>query len=87
MATGVDGIIAGTDKVDQVQFTQRFARVSGSSLVEYQGWAVAGTAAGAAGWRIRKLKYTGNDVDEINWADGDTNFDNIWTARAGLSYS
>ena len=48
----------------------------------YFGWAVPGTSESAAAWRIlRTIKDT-----SALWADGDKNFDNVWTNRASLSY-
>ncbi len=50
----------------------------------YIGDAAAGTADAAASWRIKRLTNADNT---IIFADGNTNFDNIWTNRASLSYS
>jgi hypothetical protein len=59
----------------------------GSGNTEYIGKAKMGASKAAALWQIQKLIYTGTDLDDILWADGDTNFDNVWDNRAGLSYS
>jgi hypothetical protein len=59
----------------------------GSGNVEYVGLAAIGAAKSAAAWQIRKLVYTGDEIDDILWAEGDTDFDHIWDDRAGLSYS
>jgi len=59
---------------------------SGSN-VEYVGKAEPGSAKSAALWRIQKLVYTGSDVTDIQYADGNLNYDNVWDDRAGLSYS
>ncbi len=56
-----------------------------SSTVTYVGEAVAGVATSAASWRIKKLDSTSGLI--MTWADGNTNFDNIWDNRASLSYS
>jgi hypothetical protein len=56
------------------------------TTTRYKGWADAGTATSSAGWRIQKAVYTGDDV-AITWADGNTNFDNVWDNRSALSYS
>lgn len=50
----------------------------------YIGEATAGTATSAASWRIKRLTNADNT---IIWADGNTNFDNIYDNRASLSYS
>ena len=63
----------------------------GSPNVIYKGEANPGSAAGAALWRIQQITITtdggGNDDIAILWADGDSNFDNIWNNRLSLSYS
>lgn len=65
---------------------------SGSSLI-YEGWAYsldtqggdAPTTAGAS-WAITKYTYTAGLVTKQEWADGNTDFDNIWDNRAALTY-
>jgi len=52
----------------------------------YIGEADAGSSESDPVWRIKQIVETGPDV-KITWADGDTNFDNIWDNRASLSYS
>jgi len=59
----------------------------GSGNLIYQGQASAGSAKSAAGWRIKKFVYSGSDITDIQFADGDTKFDNIWDNRVSLSYS
>lgn len=59
----------------------------GSNRVIYQGWAVPRTANKAnAVWRVCRLTYSGDNVTDIEWADGNESFDNIWNDRASLSY-
>lgn len=59
--------------------------------VTYIGKAPVGTATSTAGWQIQKIDETTGMV--ITWADGNSNFDNVWGATptsgavAGLSYS
>lgn len=57
-----------------------------SASVTYVGIAAPGTATSAASWQIKKIITTGADI-EIVFADGNSNFDNVWDNRAGLSYS
>ena len=57
-----------------------------SNLPLYIGWAVPGTAASAASWQITRMTYSGNNVTLIEFADSDTNFDNIWDSRTSLNY-
>lgn len=56
------------------------------SGVTYVGEADPGTATSTAGWRIKRLTETGPDV-AVAWADGDANFNNVWTNRASLTYT
>jgi hypothetical protein len=54
----------------------------------YVGEAGPGTAKAANGWRIKKITYDGsNNPTDVQWADGDTRFDNIWDDRATYTYS
>lgn len=53
----------------------------------YVGAARAGTAASAALWQIRRLTVAGTASVAIEWADGNTDYDNVWDNRASLSYS
>ena len=57
-----------------------------SATVTYVGEAAAGSATAGAAWRIKRITTTGADLS-VQWADGDTNFDNVWDNRAGLSYA
>lgn len=50
----------------------------------YIGEALPGTATSAASWRIKRLTNADNT---IVWADGDSDFDNIYDNRVSLSYS
>lgn len=56
-----------------------------SSTLMYIGEAAAGTLASASAWRIKKVDQTSGVV--ITWADGDANFNNVWTNRASLTYT
>lgn len=61
---------------------------NGTDLV-YEGWANPGTATSAAAWSIRKNVYGGSpsSLSASLWADGNTDFDNVWDNRASLNYS
>lgn len=52
----------------------------------YLGFAKIGTATSTAAWQILRIQKTGT-VTLIQYADGDTRFNNIWDNRASLSYS
>jgi hypothetical protein len=54
----------------------------------YVGEAEPGTATSAAGWRIKKITYdANNNPTNVEWADGNTNFDNIMDNYIGYTYS
>lgn len=78
---GAKIVVAHTDV-----FIQRIA-YNASSQPQYIGLAKPGTASSAAGWQIKRLSYSGTNVTVIEFADGDTKFDNVWDNRAALSYS
>lgn len=48
----------------------------------YVGESQPGTATSAASWRIKKVSDTA-----VQWADGDTLFNNVWDNHLSLSYS
>ena len=53
--------------------------------VIYKGEAEAGSPLNSPVWRIRKITIVNDDISEL-WADGNTNFDNIWDNRISLNY-
>ena len=58
---------------------------SENTNISYSGKALAGSATSSAIWQIKKINETSGIV--ITWADGNTDFDNIWDNRKDLSYS
>jgi hypothetical protein len=57
-----------------------------SSTITYVGEATPGTATSAATWKVKRIN-SATLLAEILFADGDSNYDNIWDNRAALSYS
>lgn len=57
-----------------------------SPTVSYVGEAAAGTAQSAAAWRVKRITTSGGSLT-VEWADGNTSFDNTWANRAALSYT
>ena len=53
----------------------------------YSGKAEGGASKASAGWQIKKYIYTSGNLTDIQYADGNNNYDNIWNNRATLSYS
>ena len=56
-----------------------------SATVSYVGEAAAGSAESAAAWRVKRIDESAGT--SILWADGDTNFDNVWDDRTSLTYT
>jgi len=70
-----------------IKYTLSMEYDGGSNLV-YLGKALPGASKASAVWQIIKLTYDGSgNPTDIQWADGNENFDNIWDNRASLSYS
>ena len=59
----------------------------GSNNLIYQGQAAPGSSKAAAVWKITSFTYSGGNLTDIQWADGNLNEDNIWNDRVSLSYS
>ncbi len=58
-----------------------------NSTYNYVGEAPVGSSESSAVWRIYRLTNSGTASIKKEWADGNSNFDNVWTNRASLSYS
>lgn len=57
-----------------------------SATVTYIGQAQDGSDIGDPLWQIQRITSSGG-ATEIEWADGNNNFDNVWDDRAALTYS
>lgn len=55
--------------------------------VTYLGLGTPGSNASSAVWQIKKIDETTANVAIINFADGDSNFDNVWDDRGTATYS
>lgn len=64
---------------------QRVDEVSTSLM--YVGIAEVGAATSASTWRIFRVSSTAGVSPVVEWADGNSNFDNIFDNRASLTYS
>lgn len=69
---------------EEVQLSKRVDEAS--ATVTYVGAAAAGASESDAVWQISRLTTSGS-VLTVQWADGNTNFDNNWANRASLTYS
>lgn len=59
---------------------------SGNADILYVGKAAPGSADSASVWQIKRVTIVGDSV-HIEWANGDSLFDNVWDNRENLSYS
>lgn len=66
-------------------YSQKY-EYSGQDLI-YHGKASPGAPSSSPVWAIKKYTYVGGKITAIEWADGNSDFDNVWDDRAGLSYS
>lgn len=75
----VDGAITTSSTLYAVRLDEATATIT------YVGSATPGTLTSAASWSIKRLDSTSGLI--VLWADGNSNFDNIWDNRAALAYS
>lgn len=55
--------------------------------LQYMGRAVVGSLTSDAVWQIEKYVYDATPhLIAKQWADGDSNYDNVWDNRASLTY-
>ena len=79
----------GTEGGDTVvQYSKEVDFVDASDLI-YVGEALPGSTTASASWRIKKIDLNvGTDSDiGIRYADGDSNFNNVWDNHLSLTYS
>ena len=57
-----------------------------SDTVTYIGKAAPGASTSSSVWLIKKITESGS-VTTVAFADGDSNFNNVWDNRTSLSYS
>lgn len=87
--THVTGTDSGTKRgIDVATFSIPYAtRIDEvSASVTYVGKAALAAATSGAVWQVFKMTVSGTETI-ITWADGNSDFDNVWDNRAGLSYS
>ena len=76
-----------TSEVVHAGFTTALDYDTNGNLI-YFGKAGRGASKAAAVWNIVRLTYDANSqLTDMQWADGNALFDNVWDDRAGLSYS
>lgn len=76
------GVVSGIESM--ANYALRYDYVDATT--SYLGEAVPGSLSSAAVWRVKLLTFAGDDVT-VTYADGDSDFDNVWDNRASLTYS
>ena len=76
----------GNLNVNSANLSESLLQVDSVGSTTYLGYADAGSLTSASVWAIKKIIEISNDVS-ITWADGNTNFDNIWDNRLTLTYA
>lgn len=75
----------GVSSVSSTDTTYSIRVDDASSTVTYVGEAQTGSSESGAVWRIKRLTTAGT-VLSIEWADGNMQFDNVWSDRTTLTY-
>ena len=74
------------DGIVVTEYAMRIA-YDASDNPQYVGEAPPGSATSSAVWRIKKVTWSDSKATAVEWADGNTKFDNVWDDRASLTYS
>lgn len=59
------------------------ARIADDGTYTYTGLAKPGSATSSSVWQIKRVANASGNID---WADSDLNFNNIWDNRTSLTY-
>lgn len=57
-----------------------------SPTLIYVGYAAPGTGTSTAAWRVKRVQVIGTETI-TSWAQGNSNFGNVWADRLTLPYS
>ena len=60
---------------------------SGGSAIVYIGKAHADSLTSEAKWQIQKLTYSGDNVTNIDFAEGNSGYVHIWDNRSTFDYT
>lgn len=80
-------LLESSEAVATQQYATRYDQDADPPTFAYLGQALPGTATSAAGWRIQRLTFSSDGDVSTQWADGNSDFDNVWNDRATLTYS
>lgn len=82
---GSDRLVVYLDNTEDIKPTNYRVKSALSGNYIYVGYALPNQLTSAAAWRIKRVD-TSTPADDVEWADGDDNFDNIWLNYASLTY-
>lgn len=85
LKTGGSWVLQGN--MNEVAQTIRTDTDGATPETIYRGRALPGSSEASAVWRVERITIAADGDVDIVFADGNDNFDNIWTNRASLSYS
>lgn len=81
---GPSGPMGPSGTGENVPYSKRTDFV-GSDVI-YKGEAIPGSSESAAVWRISKVVIVDEDIKET-WADGTSDFNQVWSNRLSLVYT
>ncbi len=61
--------------------------IEGATTHIYMGYGLPGSNEGESVWRIKRVSLFSDESSSTMWADGNADFDNIWSNAVSLSYS
>lgn len=79
--SGAESLVTGAIPISSASYALRYDE---GATYTYIGNALPGSADASAVWQIKRLTNADNT---IIWADGDSDFDNVWNDRLSLTYS
>lgn len=97
LMTGLLAYNATTEQYDRIQINPATGELRTGAIalatrvddtsppITYVGKAVPGTATSSATWQIQKIDESSGVI--TTWADGNSNYDNVWDLRSSLVYS
>ena len=77
-------LLAATVNTQSKAYAKRLDEVS--SNLTYIGTAAVGVIDSSSSWQVQRMILS-STLTIIEWADGNANFDNAWSARGSSSYS
>lgn len=85
----VGGADGGPVPQSEFQLARRitYTSIDGNPYPQYVAEALPGSSTNSAVWRVYRITYSGTNPTAIQWADGNSNFDNQANNPSSLTYS